>query len=463
MDDQAMKVRAVLTKVWGFGQEDVRYTRWLTGLDMTADEYAALKESIANGTYTGRIVFATDGSLLDGHHAYKAYLELGAKPGIGQVVVMDVSALAEADILRQVLVWEFARKHVSNEQKREIVAKLFCKQGGDIGVKEVRRITGLDRQTIRDVRDELQEGGEITPFLFKGGRGKKAGVVQVRVDKVGQLPTVMENLGMIEAKKPTYSVRGLKREASTQERTKRLNERAEAACPEHICIQQCRFQQLRIEPATADVIWTDILWHRKHRRLVDDLAPLAAKWLKPRGLLCVYAGINKDYANDVLRRTFVKVTEFVVYHAAVCRFSGRFTGKHQSILVFSKETISNGQWKDRYGWGVFDACETSQGEKEWHPHQRTLKETLFFLEQLTRPGYVICDPCGGSFTPAVAALRLGCRFVGCDDDTVPNQHGVANAELGRRRVAEAWMDMQREKQGDRESVAEVKVRPPTVS
>ena len=49
---------------------------------MTDDEYAALKQSIASRTYTGRVVFAQDASLLDGHHAYRAYLELGQKPAI---------------------------------------------------------------------------------------------------------------------------------------------------------------------------------------------------------------------------------------------------------------------------------------------------------------------------------------------------------------------------------------------
>src|SRR5438552_3501683 len=47
----------LLNHVLGFGLDNLRYTKWLTGLEMSADEYESLKQSITNHTYTGRIVF----------------------------------------------------------------------------------------------------------------------------------------------------------------------------------------------------------------------------------------------------------------------------------------------------------------------------------------------------------------------------------------------------------------------
>jgi DNA modification methylase len=38
------------------------------------------------------------------------------------------------------------------------------------------------------------------------------------------------------------------------------------------------------------------------------------------------------------------------------------------------------------------------------------------VRRLTKPGQLVCDPFLGAGTTAVAALKLGRRFVGCDID-----------------------------------------------
>jgi site-specific DNA-methyltransferase (adenine-specific) len=53
-------------------------------------------------------------------------------------------------------------------------------------------------------------------------------------------------------------------------------------------------------------------------------------------------------------------------------------------------------------------------EKDRHEWQQPLEEVELMVRYFSKPGELVCDPCGGSFTTALAARNLGRRFVGCD-------------------------------------------------
>ena len=48
MENQKNDPTRLLGNVWGFGPDDPRYTKWLTGLEMTDDEFEALKQRLAD-------------------------------------------------------------------------------------------------------------------------------------------------------------------------------------------------------------------------------------------------------------------------------------------------------------------------------------------------------------------------------------------------------------------------------
>ena len=57
-----------------------------------------------------------------------------------------------------------------------------------------------------------------------------------------------------------------------------------------------------------------------------------------------------------------------------------------------------------------------QKEKKLHDWQQSLIEVEQLVSYFSKPGDLIVDPCGGSFTSAEACRNMGRRFIGCDVD-----------------------------------------------
>ncbi len=72
-------------------------------------------------------------------------------------------------------------------------------------------------------------------------------------------------------------------------------------------------------------------------------------------------------------------------------------------------------------------------EKDLHPWQQGVAEAEHFVGRMTEPGELIVDPFLGSGTTAVAASRLGRRFVGCDVDR-------RAVRVARRRIGSGKLD-----------------------
>ena len=103
-------------------------------------------------------------------------------------------------------------------------------------------------------------------------------------------------------------------------------------------------------------------------------------------------------------------------------FPLQVTSKWKPILVFSK-----GKWKKRGRW--CDVFAYGEKEKDLHKWQQPLPEVEMIVRYLSKQGDLVCDPCAGSFTAAVACRNLGRPFVGCDIDR-------DNVLKGQARVAE---------------------------
>lgn len=105
-------------------------------------------------------------------------------------------------------------------------------------------------------------------------------------------------------------------------------------------------------------------------------------------------------------------------------FDRGFFGGHRPILVYAKGIPPK---PDDY---VRDTFVGRGRDKSLHPFQQSIDEAIYYIEKLTKPGDLIVDCFGGSFTTAEAVYRIGGgrRFIGCDIDP----QCVA---LGRERLA----------------------------
>src|SRR5690606_21604024 len=87
---------------------------------LSPDEYEALKADIAARGVQVPVEYDEHGKILDGHHRVRACLELGIKdwPSIIR------GGMAEEEKIEHVLVLNLHRRHLTREQRRELVARL---------------------------------------------------------------------------------------------------------------------------------------------------------------------------------------------------------------------------------------------------------------------------------------------------------------------------------------------------
>jgi DNA modification methylase len=174
------------------------------------------------------------------------------------------------------------------------------------------------------------------------------------------------------------------------------------------------FRQLKVEPESVDMIFTDPTYTKGGIPLYGDLSECAARWLKPGGLLMAYAGqyCLPDIVNLLGRHLTYRWSCCVINrNCALPHFDCGFFGGHRPILVYAKGTPPK---PEDY---VRDTFIGRGKDKSLHEWQQSVDEALYYIKVLTKPGDLIVDCFGGSFTTAEAVYRIGGRrFLGCDID-----------------------------------------------
>lgn len=221
---------------------------------------------------------------------------------------------------------------------------------------------------------------------------------------------------------------------------------------------------------TADVVAADALisdppygitaceWD--HAPPLDDLRTLVERACKPEAVLCLFAA--QPFTTDLIhawRRWFR-------YDMVWCK--RRVTGylnanrmplkQHESILVFGrvrkgatyhpqkrpgKPYVSTGarpcavyrnrvrvttvNTGDRHPTSLLEYDEG--GHEKVHPTQKPAALMEHLVRSYTEPGELVFDPFAGSATTAIACLRSGRRFVGCESNR-------ANFRAAVRRLTE---------------------------
>jgi len=170
-----------------------------------------------------------------------------------------------------------------------------------------------------------------------------------------------------------------------------------------------------IADASVDLLFTDLPYAEADLPLWSDLSRLAARVLKSHGMLIAYSGAM--FLPEVLRRLgeglqFWWLGSVVLvqgYHALV-------TARHiwhdaKPLLFYVRAGFRPAAW-------ISDTVVSQKPEKEHHAWQQNLATAQYYIERLTKPGAVVCDPFLGGGTTGVAALHGGRQFIGIEADRV---------------------------------------------
>lgn len=406
--------------------------------DLCSDEYDALKADIQARGVMVPVELDEAGDILDGHHRVRACAELG----ITEYPRIIRPGMSEDEKREHVLALNLDRRHLTREQRQELVGRLRA-DGWSL-----RRIADRLHVTAPTVQQDLAGVRNLTPeaeapLTVTGTDGKHypAKRPSVVVDTPKQQEQALNLLGTgAEAPKPMASVADLRADAKDKERHAKREAAAEiastATLPELVTLYQGDFNEVLAElpDDSVDLIFTDPPYNDEIAPLYEHLAAHASRILKPGGSLITYVGQN------ILREAMNNMDGYLRYWWILCAHhqggAARLPGKY--VIV---------EWKPLL-WYVRDRRRTDAeylvdfiefgrepgGLQTMHDWQQQEAPARFAIEKLTQPGDVVLDPFLGSGTTLAAAVKLGRRGIGVELD--PQTLAVATSRLAECRSLE---------------------------
>ena len=288
--------------------------------------------------------------------------------------------------------------------------------------------TGLAQRTVQhyvqlaeSVAPEVRNAIRRTPIASDGAELKSLASLE---------PQQQRAVAELIASREAVSVREATRELARREF---LQCESAGELPTHVQIRHGDFREVLSDlRGQVDAIITDPPYPAEYVALFGDLARIAAELLKPSGVLVVMTGHLYLYEYMTLLNQHLRYRWICTYHTDGAKATvhvARFGQAWKPLLVYVRHNAENLRFvcSDYFS----GARGNSDGvEKTLHHWQQSLDGFIQIVERFTEPGELVVDPFLGSGTTAVACLRLGRQFVGCDTD-------AGAVAIARRRVQHA--------------------------
>ncbi len=123
--------------------------------ELTAEEFAALRDDIAERGVMVPVEVDDEGRVLDGHHRARACEELGF-----DYPVVVRSGLTETEKRRHARRANLLRRHLSRQQRRQVIADVIADEP-ELTNRAVARLVGCSHNTVQQVRDHGRGGGQV--------------------------------------------------------------------------------------------------------------------------------------------------------------------------------------------------------------------------------------------------------------------------------------------------------------
>jgi len=147
---------------------DGNHSRYQVLPDLSPEEFDSLKTDIAERGVQVAIELTEEGETLDGHQRLRACGELGIRNYPRRII----SGLNEEGKRHHAIKANCLRRQLTRQQRRDlIVAEL--KRNPRQSNRLLAELVGVDKNTVRTVREQLRTGGEIPHLEPREGKDGK--------------------------------------------------------------------------------------------------------------------------------------------------------------------------------------------------------------------------------------------------------------------------------------------------
>lgn len=401
----------------------------------------ALRASIQRFGVLVPVVKDQHGNIIDGHHRSRIADELGVKYRV------DVVRVADEDEAREIArTLNSDRRHLSDEQRMAVAVKMrqegrsLTQIGEALAHADGKYDRPLHPQQVQRLLDKAAAFTDVkAPDRVVGKDGKsqparRPTVVAAKDQREAErAQQALATLGEDLPSSPVLDVKRVERVARERQAERRRAQPVEpATVVGDVDIRHGDFRQVLndIEPGTVDAIITDPPYPGEYVDLFTDLSHLAARILKPSGVLVVMCG--QYYLPDYITRlsTAMRYRWTAAYIAQGARthvHTPRVATGWKPLLLYQRYDAQDVPFLVD---DLFDVSTTGDAiaSRRFHHWGQAEPGIAEIVERCTERGALVVDPFLGGGTTAVVCRNLGRRFVGCDID--PAAVATARERIG---------------------------------
>lgn len=393
---------------------------------MSDREFAELVSDVRSHGLREAVWLHRDGRIIDGRNRYRACREIGIEPHL------RTYEGADDELVGFVVSLNLHRRHLNEAQRAMAAARAeTIEWGGDrkSGTYQdanwhLDRSEAAERFQVSErsiARAKKVQQSAVPELVAEVDSGRVAVSTAATIAEAPE-EEQREVIAADDEKAIIRKANEIKRRAREERERQKEAERAAADVTPLVTldaeIHHCSLTELDLAPDSVDLFFTDPPYPAEFLPLWSDLGALAAKALKPGGLLVAYSG--QMFLPEVMHRVGEHLPYWWMYSVthvgAFFQLMARRTQVGWKPLLVYRKPGGEGfpPW-------VNDIVTEGRQEKSGHEWQQSEVEAAYWIEKLTGRGDLIVDPFLGSGTTAAVARRLGRRFIGCDVDPLAVQ------------------------------------------
>ncbi len=382
---------------------------------LATDEYAALVHDIAENGQQVPIVVTDDGTVIDGHHRLKACQELGLVPVVRTVEVAHPEAEAiKANMLRRNLSPD--QQSVVRHQQQTLAAKMA--QDGMTQV-EIGKALGVSQPLIAKWAETIitRSNGFRPDNRVKIPKGEREVIAQ-RIDEGESLAQVAADYNVTHTaiRKTVNKVKAAAEEATARQADAETIQPDAQGDDWKMLHGDFRDRLTELPDGSVDLIVTDPPYPAEFLPLWSDLSEVAARILKPSGVLLAMSG--KIHLDEVMVRLGEHLAYGWVYMLPLERGLSRINGRNLMQGWKPWLAYSAGAWPSGSIEYADDRIDSGYREKSRYRWEQDPIGALRLLEIFDPQARgLIVDPFTGTGSFGVAALQHGSRFLGVELDS----------------------------------------------